>query len=213
MKERPILFSAEMVKAILDGRKTKTRRVIKPIPASVDNVDGVPYVEDEFGDWHELIKFCPYVPGMTLWVRESYRLGQAPRDEEGQGVALYADNSHKYHPDLDPSRQNWCRSWKKRPSIFMPRWASRITLRVTGVRVERLQEITDTDAIAEGITLTGSIDRTGLTTGQPVDDFATLWDSINAKRGHGWDSNPYVWVIEFTKEPQDHGHPEQSLPT
>lgn len=188
---KPILFSAPMVNAILDGRKTVTRRVCKI--EGVEDYDGVPFVQDQYGDWNPITNYGPYRPGDLLWVRESFRMGHAPNDEPGQGVALYADHRCKYHPDLHPSRYTWCRQWKKRPSIFMPQWASRITLRVTEVGAERLQCITEEDAKAEGVaawhdTKDGTVYRP---------EFSALWDKINGKRGHTWESNPWVWIIRF----------------
>lgn len=196
MAEKPILFSAPMVKAILDGRKTMTRRVVKM--GGVESVDGVPHAEDQYGDWHKLAKFSPYHADDALWVREAFWLGRSPGDDEGQGVARYADHSFKSHPDLDPKRVSWCRRWEKKPSIFMPRWASRITLRITDVRVERLQEITAADMRAEGIDCLYENDGS-ISEHFTKQSWVSLWDSINAKRGYGWDVNPYVWVVSFEK--------------
>jgi len=136
--ERPILFSAPMVRAILDGRKTQTRRAVKR-PASLDSLEASPNYPGEWvpwvdGDPQESI-LCPYgVPGDTLWVRESWCAADVP-----SGFCYMAD-----HPG-DPRGLGW------RPSIHMPRKASRLTLRITNVRVERLQDISEADAIAEGL--------------------------------------------------------------
>lgn len=196
MIERPILFSAQMVCAILDGRKTVTRRVIKPQPAECGNG----WMEYRNGKskvtWHDptaqesirtapIENHCPYgAPGDLLWVRETFAVNMVA----GKNFVFYRADSA---PDGDGAK------WK--PSIFMPRQYSRITLRITSVHAERLKNIKDTDAIAEGVTLTGSIDTTGITTGQPVQDFALLWDSINAERGFTWVSNPFVWVVSFER--------------
>ena len=196
-------ISEQMVNAILDGRKGVTRRVINPQPKDCGNG----WVEYRKGKsaatWHAptahanigtapIEEFCQYQPGDLLWVRESFRFGHAPNDESGQGVALYADYRCKYHPDLHPSRYTWCRQWVKKPSIFMPKWASRITLRVTSIRAERLQDITEEDAKAEGVaawhdTKDGTVYRP---------EFALLWDKINGKR-YPWAANSWVWAIRF----------------
>ncbi len=158
----------------------------------------MPHAEDQCGDWHKLAKFSPYHADDALWVREAFWLGRSPGDDEGQGVARYADHSFKSHPDLDPKRVSWCRRWEKKPSIFMPRWASRITLRITDVRVERLQEITAADMRAEGIDCLYENDGS-ISEHFTKQSWVSLWDSINAKRGYGWDVNPYVWVVSFEK--------------
>ena len=184
MKEHPILFSGEMVKAILEGRKTQTRRVIKHIPAMGKPDDWCgkiknPSFRQLFGDY---ARFCPYgEPGDRLWVRETWADLRSYINETYPNqapVAYKADDTYLVGE-----------KWK--PSIFMPRWASRITLEVVKVRVERVQEISVVDAIAEGIhPVYGA---------QSIMCYAQLWDSINAKRGYPWDSNPWVWVIEFKR--------------
>lgn len=202
MKERPILFSAPMVRAILDGRKTQTRRVMKVQPGDVlwrsngrdwlwlDNDDG-PLTEPA-----PCIR-CPYgVPGDRLWVRETW----AKPGEVGDSIEYRADND-------DPLAGRW------RPSIHMPRWASRITLEVTGVRVERLQDISEDDARAEGIrevTKDGVVKKycvydLGDHSSTPWDQmprravaaYAALWNDINGKGA--FLSNPWVWVVEFRR--------------
>lgn len=205
--ERPILFNGEMVRAILDGRKTQTRRVLKPQPSgsALSLIDG---------DWHwngvdrkgesRQMHGCPHgKPGDRLWVKESFRLrrdqdNKKPSEDWWKSGAWYEADG----PDAQPSG---CAggAGRLRPSIFMPRWASRITLEVKAVRVERLNEVMAPDAMAEGMCYPdcdgcdgedpaeGCLDVTQL--------FASLWDSINAKRGFGWDSNPWVWVVEFAR--------------
>ena len=182
MKERPIIFSGPMVRAILDGRKTQTRRVVKQQP-SISSQSEAAWWSDSEQRWLESRHMpvhwpCPYgQPGDRLWVRETW----AKPGEVGDYTEYRADND-------DPLGAKW------RPSIHMPRHVSRLTLEVTGVRVERLQEIKPEEALSEGCGMRGS------STDAPfnaIRDFKLLWDSINAKRGHSWESNPWVWIVEF----------------
>jgi len=193
MKEKPILFSGPMVKAILGGQKRQTRRVIKPQPIkelwgnwiyskSARNVYATDSWMSAGGMRVQLPKYCPYgQPGDRLWVRETWNssqlIGWKP-SELPHTVPIY------YRADDPEAMPIW------RPSIFMPRWASRITLEITGVGVERVQEISEEDAKAEGISAPGYPDVAH-------EMFAELWDTINAKRGFGWEKNPWVWVITF----------------
>lgn len=212
MKERPILFSGPMVRAILEGRKTQTRRVVKPQPQMLE-LSGRLWWETPKGrmvhsasrEWHEYLhdQDKPYAPGDRLWVRETWH--PAARLGAEYLIEYKADESERTvdagfegpTPTIDAaiSRNAW------RPSIHMPRWASRLTLEVTGVRVERLQDITPDDARAEGHPHTPGTERYP----QDVHDeaardwFMDLWDDINAKRGHTWVSNPWVWVVEFNR--------------
>jgi hypothetical protein len=211
MKERPILFSAEMVRALLDGRKTQTRRVAKLNAAGRVKLPGSPH------NWHcedpDAALACPYgQPGDRLWVRETWqqfwkeeipaerysqqgRSGSPSRRPETMRVVYRADGEISQHPEYGEA------IW--RPSIHMPRWASRILLEITNVRVERVQEISDLDARAEGLEAqaSGCGWQVGdkFHSGHSVDCFSKLWDSINAARGFGWDVNPWVWVIEFRR--------------
>lgn len=198
--EHPILFSGPMVRAILDGTKTQTRRAVKPQPRDVP--DGS-YVDayNHTSDWcfwsadNRLVNSvgpidktcmwrCPYgKPGDLLWVRETWAKRCADAEQFGTEEVLYKATSMLIVPP----------AWK--PSIHMPRWASRITLRVTDVRVQRVQEISEEDAIAEGCR--GEL--RGDTIYPPHAQFAELWDSINAKRGHSWESNPWVWAVTFER--------------
>lgn len=212
MKERPILFSSEMVRAILDGRKTQTRRVINPQPEYVWGY-GIRNGEDHFSahvrypgshqpdPW---IK-CPYgVPGDRLWVRETHGFVYP----EEFDVPL-RDCKIEYRADLAPGNIDYPGQWpadeargnpdapKWRPSIHMPRWASRILLEITAVRVERLQDIDPLDCVAEG----ASGYDTALSLDTHIKRFSDLWDKLNTKRGYPWSSNPWVWVIEFKKLP------------
>jgi len=189
MKEHPILFSGEMVRAILEGRKTQTRRVIKQ--------DRLLQLQTEAGiithdtNWSPLYRFCHLGQiGDRLWVRETfwhYGLGS-----ELGGRQLY------YKCDMDlPAEFQIDHFMKWKPSIFMPRWASRITLEITDIRIERLQEISKNDACAEGIQLLTEDFDTATT---HIEKYRMLWDELNAKRGYSWASNPWVWVIEFQRK-------------
>lgn len=218
MKERPILYSAPMVREVLEDRKTQTRRVVKSfkhlVPAlgeerdCIKDVDGLPSRLDIAPrNWD----CCPYgVPGDRLWVREAVWL---PPPVTQHDLREGADTWPKcvYSADTDDTEIAWMRDmrWKQRPSIHMPRWASRILLEVTDVRVQRVQEINEADAVAEGV-------EEGCVNYQPDYDavcdrmnalpacgavarYSLLWDSINAKRGYGWEANPWVWAITFRR--------------
>lgn len=202
MKERPILFSTEMVRAILDGRKSQTRRIIKPQPmgekfsAFIGGYDDIPkmarfWTSDLSGNNNPLIQDikCPYGQiGDILWVRETWQR------IEGDRIIYKAD------PIV------WGGKWK--PSIFMPKVASRIKLKVTNIRVERVQDITEEDAVAEGCERaikwihTGKIEfidesHVFYKHSTYKDGHEMLWNKINGK--DSWQSNPWVWVIEFGK--------------
>lgn len=200
MKERPILFSTEMVRAILAERKTQTRRVVTPQP---DELHYSGMVDDrQFarfwspGEYKHTATItdvrCPYgKPGDMLWVRETWRYWGSIEAPTKAHIAYKADG------DL-------AGRWK--PSIHMPRWASRINLQILAVRVERVQEIGELDAEREGVSDDPLVpthfpyyDDTPGSTRSPVESFRTLWDSINAKRGYEWDGNPWVWVVEFRR--------------
>jgi hypothetical protein len=173
LMEKPVIFNAEMVRAILGGRKNMTRRIIKPQPAS-----GIVFL-------NELMKQSPYKVGMKLWVRETFvtgtHIGHAP-------WVRYRATDEKDVPEGT--------KWK--PSIFMPRKLSRINLEIIDIRVERLQDITKTDAIAEGIGQRIGSSSMGHTF-TASEHFHALWDSINKKRGYGWAENPWVFVISFKR--------------
>lgn len=215
MKERPIIMSAPMVRAILADQKTQTRRVVKPQPPEIlpayapkvywpardrhmtcNDLDGAAYLQFERpGDYDGAHVMrggfgfrCPYgQPGNRLWVRESFRDARAAM----LGRVLYRADG-----------ENIC-GWK--PSIHMPRHLSRITLEVTTVRVERLQSISEADALAEGITpnwepgCSGRLmDALGGFSFRPAASaYAELWEQINGPGA--WDANPWVWVVEFKR--------------
>lgn len=243
MRERPILFSGPMVKAILAGAKTQTRRVVpEPRAAKLYGRRSDPsrhfadpglgdgpylhwfYTGGDIGDDAQAVRVdCKYgAVGDRLWVRETWyddferKPGEAhelntDRFDDGRVEGIEYRASHDCasfeagcpcNPDGDGKRSEW------RPSIYMPRWASRLTLEITGVRLQRLQEITDEDAKAEGVTPLGSIGadqpildtpRRGRTQGSDphVLAFGVLWDTINADRGFPWVSNPFVWAVRF----------------
>lgn len=226
VKEHPILFSGEMVRAILDGRKTQTRRIVKPQPpegCKPDNgpewfepvvirngeeTEGIPVygVYDDHGEWGAK---CSYgAPGDHLWVRETWYAPACCNQKSPAAIVDGAiDAGYRVTPQ-HPACGLWYaadgayRQWgdgeetqgKKRVSIHMPRWASRITLEITGVRVERLNDISEADVRAEGVFPYMIQDSDPPTmTGQ----FRLLWENIN---GHGsWDANPWVWVVEFKR--------------
>lgn len=182
MKERPILFSGEMVSAILNGNKTQTRRIVKPQPQYIFGEgkrskfswrDGS-YALFMYPENSTILLYCPYgKPGDKLWVRETFNRTNPEGDD---GIYFYrSTDSDKYRDAV----------WK--PSIFMPRKASRILLEVVSVRIERLNDIGEEDSFDEGmISFCGPTYR---------DAYIGVWESIN---GHGsWQENPFVWVIKF----------------
>jgi len=212
VKERPIIMSTEMVKTILDGRKTQTRRVVKDKHYSRWQIDnGIPHngqdsivvdidgetiipisylkvIYDEQADRVGGRIFCPYGSvGDRLWVKETWV-------EQSGDIYFKADWGE------DKPVSMVCDNIKWRSPLFMPRWASRITLEITGIRVERLQEITEEDAIAEGMLPEGTLLPNLIhSADNPIEQFAQLWDSLNAKRGYSWESNCWVWCISFRK--------------
>ncbi|HHI1671682.1 TPA: hypothetical protein ACP4X1_000781 [Klebsiella quasipneumoniae] len=204
MKERGLIFNGEMVRAILDGRKTQTRRTVKPQP----DEDGLAKVTN--GPWVDTSERnyrCPFgAAGDRIWVRETF----CPVDDTQYGGEKWVDyratpKFEESHPAGWDSAPNDAEALKWRPSIHMPRWASRILLEITDVRVERLNAISEEDATAEGVPPAGSLlpnyPGTFLT---PKGDFATakvafqrLWESIYG--AENWQANPWVWVIEFKR--------------
>ncbi|MBM4044177.1 MAG: hypothetical protein FJ279_03615 [Planctomycetes bacterium] len=189
MKETPIPFSAPMVRAILDGQKTQTRRVVK-VPAWATDIDTLADVRiagcDGDGDWHELP--CAYgQKGDRLWVRETWQAYDVHEVELGCYEAGYPLRDIPKSPPVSGFAVDYAADGddapggRWRPSIHMPRWASRITLEIVSVRVERLQDISLDDAKAEGV--------------ETTDQYAALWAKING--WESWNANPWVWVIEF----------------
>lgn len=247
MKERPILFSAPMVRAILEGRKTQTRREVKPQPLEISpngcNIIDVRQSSLAWGfdatydsDNPKYLGYCPYgKPGDRLWVREhwGYLGSRTSNCEKRHGNFERADLQVFYHADQvrreinmaieeadlkspqqhipdfqgdEFARSEWLSDWwmrkKSIPSIHMPRWASRITLEVVSVRVERLQDISGDDVAAEGCQFAWG-DRQTLGTDEEAARrslFSQLWSSIHKADGpHGWAANPWVWVVEFKR--------------
>ena len=186
---KPIIFSTPMVKAILEGRKTQTRRVIKIDDAPENwkiSIDGTSIVRTEPYD----IKLPRYAAGDILWVRETWATVSS-------GIIEYkATYIEPYTGSTEIDHIGKKIAW--RPSIYMPREAARIFLRVTNVRVERVQEITVDDCRLEGCCCSDCL-QTGPHSPDCKCDtlFYNTWNDINAKRGYGWDTNPWVWVYEF----------------
>jgi hypothetical protein len=227
MKERPILFNGEMVRAIREGRKTQTRRVIKNHPGysfeigtyhktlTDRNGEQYPACNETFGIFAEDGSWSIECPlgnvGDRLWVRESFlelrkehfHEPGRPRDtfieylNRRNGVAYMADTA--IGSDGDDIRKEYGYRW--RPSIHMPRWASRITLEITGVWVERLNDISEADAAAEGCDGKCPVGNIPMYQSGPfVYHYAQLWESINGS--DSWSANPWVWVITFQKVEQ-----------
>jgi len=179
MTEKAIQFSDPMVRAILDGRKTQTRRVVKPQPHDVADLTS----EQLNAAWQEgwVDEKCPYGDiGNYLWVREAWQAlpyydDIPPRDLPKGADIIY--NADRPHAPWDS---------RKRNALYMPRWASRITLKITDVRVERIQDISEDDARAEGV--------------NTKEEFQALWESIHGDDPvKNWAANPLVWVIEFER--------------
>lgn len=207
-----------MVQAILNDRKSMTRRIIKPQPSPEPNrieyysIPGWGWMptskSGKIGIFNPVSYKCPYGKvGDRLWVRETWAIiGTFPL------IIRYKANGDDYFFSKHPkSIQQFKHGSSWRPSIFMPRWVSRITLEITDIRVERVQDIKPEDCEEEGIwgeTKASPVRGLpyeiyhcqGFTYTQPIEAFQELWDSINEKRGYGWDINPWVWVINFKKE-------------
>lgn len=199
MTERPILMNAAMVRATLAGGKTQTRRVLKPQPLGnflsmierpIRSAADEPVLRAWFQHEPSSIEItCPYgKPGDRLWVREAHSLLESSITGRAAPVWFWADG--------EPPEGDYCRP---RPSIHMHRWASRILLEVTAVRVERLQSISEADAQAEGCALE-CMTPTGDDSGSAIHGpggFMALWESINGPGS--WDVNPWLWVVEFRR--------------
>ncbi len=213
MKERPILFSTPMVKSILDGRKTMTRRVIKPQLERKPEHGYYWYQRDRKMLWHQytnqdFLNRCPHGQiGDRLWVRETYlERVEFVKDSNGYDeIATPKDPTEvKYFAD-EPNRKYDLElgdEYVKKPSIYMPRRFSRITLEITGVKAQKLQDITEEDAKAEGVEkcIIGYKSKRGMEQGISTykQAFEKLWNSLNEKRGFGWALNPWTWAIKFS---------------
>ena len=244
-RERPVLFSDPMVRALNAGQKTQTRRVVKPQPPSVAAVkalSGCEYHWMRCDDWkgceHEFRPVGPVWAVRKAWgqpensiprLRSPYRVGDVLWVREAWCGALNENDQLDWSPDWNTYRVHYradgnevravdgdgftkitksgyeASPWK--PSIHMPHWAARIFLRVTEVRVERVQEISEEDAQAEGVSSEmfggrlcwrGTKDLCSHAAGE-LGAFRQFWDSINAKRGHSWESNPWVWAYTFER--------------
>ncbi|CAM3981546.1 hypothetical protein SB6095_05150 [Klebsiella quasivariicola] len=218
MKERGMIFNGEMVRAILDGRKTQTRRIMAPQPA--DDIERCIFPNPEAIGWKSSLRhkhgsttahFCHYgKPGDRIWVRETFQgplfdydlmdsYCKDPTPFEKPEFCVYKADGVPAPEFYDADDELHC-CW--RPSIHMPRWASRILLEITDVRVERLNAISQEDAQAEGMELTGwrptySDPDSGGEVMTPYDNFAELWSSIYGDES--WKANPWVWVISFKR--------------
>lgn len=212
MADRPMLMSAPMVRAILDGTKTQTRRIVKPQPTGfiggpgVIMPNGAPAalipMDDTVAPFGRQI-VCPYgQPGDQLWVREAHAIVPRTAYARSEGVQQTLRPDDPCEHDAAIYREGWTRSkggFSWRPSIHMPRWASRITLEITSVRVERLQDISEADAKAEGAgeafdTVDGFVEHD---LGNHRDGFAKLWTEINGPES--WAANPWVWALDFKR--------------
>ena len=223
--EKPIIFSTPMVKAIIEGRKTQTRRVIKPQPEMEGGIiqNGIlyRYLPGNELDMNNPIK-AKYQFGDILWVRETWQHAYNTDDNdqiiESTGRYLYAANpedhcAFSHWVDRDTGVHKESMPWK--PSIFMPRKAARIFLEVLSIRAEQLWSITESDAKKEGVSPISPLDlkQMPMSIIEPGGKygkgtvlkssykaaFYELWDSLNAKRGYDWNSNPWVWVYEFKR--------------
>lgn len=203
MREIPILFSTPMVQAILDDRKSATRRVVKPQP-----------VMDESGMWHwkdcqwmnggigfpasGIKDYARYQPNDVLWVRETWSVFSPTYGTAPQIIYMADDYTPAVMRAVDKGEIKW------RPSIHMPRAAARLFLRVMDVRMEQVQDINAEDAVAEGAVKRPHYMKYGgekclAVHKRYIDEFKDLWNIINAKRGYGWDVNPWVWAVEFKR--------------
>lgn len=212
MKERGMIFNAEMVQALLDGRKTQTRRPVK-FPVHDKNL-GCELAGNELAGELSAGNYLNSAfgkPGDRIWVRETFQgplfnyeqmdeyLEDSSKFEKPEFCQYAADGGHR--PEYQDADDNLRHGW--RPSIHMPRWASRILLEITGVRVERLNSIHDVDAMREGIQNLTTCSHSdfgipGVVNAQhPVRAFQLLWESIYG--ADSWRANPWVWVIEFKR--------------
>lgn len=228
-RERPIIFSGPMVRSILDGRKTQTRRVIatpkdcepdwEPLLAADGSCNikwmsfPLPGVKMGRTKWLR----CPFGrPGERLWVREKWWVAELEGCGIGKSFLVYDDEwrqgpygakepSPATFRHIHPGPASPVPKWGPHPSIHMPRWASRLTLEIVSVRVERVQDISGEDALAEGVDWLlpghGPVPREAQYQGAASyrDGFELVWDAINAKRGFSFASNPWIWALEFRR--------------
>ncbi len=212
MADRPILFSPPMVRALLDGRKTQTRRIVKPQPQpnygkGLSSV--VPYHTTQ-GKWTWVLEvtghgdgtsgeYCPYgKPGDLLWVRETWALASRATDIAKIYYKAHEQASHTEFHEYVPVEKigNYQPTWPKyKPSIHMPRWASRITIELTKVDVEKLQDINERDAKKEGADPVSTFEK------EFYHGFRMVWQKINGVES--WNTNPWVWVLEFKVHQQN----------
>lgn len=203
MTERPILFSAPMVRAILEGRKSQTRRILKHGWATEDRIVSLPHGPNKG------LRVLPFAVGDRLWVREACFAQSSP---DGEGVAYPADSSWRIIDHTKEATEKWLdllyyrrrnddgfegSTGKLVPPIHMPRWASRITLKVTEVKVERLQDISETDATAEGCRHHHNPAGDGKNV---IEQFSYLWQSIHGPGS--WEASPWVVALTFRRVPQ-----------
>lgn len=216
MNDRPIIFSAAMVRAILAGEKTQTRRIVKPQPIGNADVQFRLAASVTLEGGKQLR--CPYAGKRgesfpRLWVRESFRFLDSFDGDSPLMVGIRCVNAGYRKPwaptqyEADGERDKWmsvgtvpgsATPGKLRPAIHMPRWASRIALEIVGIRVERLNDVSEEDALAEGSRAWSAEQATpvrDIPEGETRLIYRQLWESIN---GHdSWDDNPWVWVITF----------------
>jgi hypothetical protein len=217
MAEYPMIFSGPMVRAILEGRKTQTRRVIKPQPVHIRNgwwewgyKYGAPKASaPRTAHWHAdtwqqqqgtapIDEFAPFQSGDILWVRETWGLTE---DIDGRRVVEYKAGGSRLvgpGPCIQDGKHRCLAVHPWRPSTRMPKWACRLRLRITDVRAQRLQDISEADAYAEAAPWI-SCDTYSAMHEHPREDFQVAWEKLNRKRGYGWGRNPWVWVIGFEK--------------
>lgn len=220
MKEIPILFSTPMVQAIQENRKDKTRRLNNLQEINLKPDDWIfqgwvndskqlkAFFENKNTPLVQSVK-CPWKPGDRLWVRETWAWNPSRNCEQEcmSCKTVWKDEMgcFAYRASVDNIVAD---EWKWKPSIHMPKSAARIWLEVTDVRVERLQEITVEDVISEGLEADNEIRNPDLSTHESIKNwnlawahhvFRELWDHLNAKRGYGWETNPWLWVVSFRR--------------
>ena len=215
MKERPILFNGEMVRAILAGRKTQTRRVMRQQPEFDETDQGWLWPSKDCRAMVDLGIAASLAPlgraGDRLWVRETWGVHYLYSDLKPSDIGEHKPDCIWYRASGDECVRGKCSPAQRdkwRPSIHMPRWASRIDLEITGVRVERVQDASHSDLGREGWDAGGRDEQLAFVEAKHdggIDDaviewFADLWDSVSPPE-YEWDANPFVWVYEFRRVP------------